>query len=149
MTHFIDLGNIFELEGITSYAHGCNCSGAMGKGIAVQFRDKFPEMYYEYKQLCKSNKFNLGDIYVFNYGNGFVFNLGTQQSWKTKAELTAIEQSLKKMFDYASNMGIDRIAIPRIGAGLGGLKWEDVKVIIEKISNQYPTIELFVVENYG
>lgn len=149
MIHYIDIGNIFELEGITNYAHGCNCSGAMGKGIAVQFREKFPEMYQEYKQLCKINEFNLGDIFAYNYGNGFVFNLATQQSWKTKAEPKAIESALTKMFDYAIEANISKITIPKIGAGLGGLKWDDVKAIIEKTANLFPTIELFVVENYG
>ena len=35
--------------GVSSYAHGCNCAGAMGKGIAVQFKSKYPDMYLEYK----------------------------------------------------------------------------------------------------
>lgn len=149
MINYIYLGDVFAIEGVTNYAHGCNCSGAMGKGIAVQFREKFPEMYQEYKRLCKMDNFHLGDIFVYNYGNGFVFNLGTQQSWKTKAELNAIENSLKKMFDYASENNVSKIAIPKIGAGLGGLKWEDVKEIIENIANEYSFIDLFIVENYG
>jgi len=149
MINYIYLGDVFAIEGVPNYAHGCNCSGAMGKGIAVQFREKFPEMYQEYKHLCKTQSFLLGDIFVYNYGAGFVFNLGTQQSWKTKAELSAIDNSLRKMFNYASENKISKIAIPKIGAGLGGLKWEDVKNVIENIAKEFSMIDLFIVENYG
>ena len=57
MIRYIEKGDIFRIEGVSSYAHGCNCAGAMGKGIAVQFKSKYPDMYLEYKQLCKENKF--------------------------------------------------------------------------------------------
>lgn len=52
MIRYIEKGDIFRIEGVSSYAHGCNCAGAMGKGIAVQFKDKYPDMYLEYKLLC-------------------------------------------------------------------------------------------------
>lgn len=48
MIRYIEKGDIFRIEGVSSYAHGCNCAGAMGKGIAVQFKDKYPDMYLEY-----------------------------------------------------------------------------------------------------
>ena len=53
MIRYIEKGDIFRIDGVSSYAHGCNCAGAMGKGIAVQFKSKYPDMYLEYKQLCK------------------------------------------------------------------------------------------------
>ena len=53
MVHFIKEGDIFSLKGVSSYAHGCNCAGAMGKGIALQFRNRYPAMYKEYKLLCQ------------------------------------------------------------------------------------------------
>lgn len=53
MVTYIEHGNIFDLFEISNYAHGCNCAGAMGKGIALQFKDKFPKMYLEYKRRCK------------------------------------------------------------------------------------------------
>ena len=57
MIKFIPQGDIFLLENVSSYAHGCNCAGAMGKGIAIQFRNKFPAMYAEYKLLCKNGQY--------------------------------------------------------------------------------------------
>lgn len=83
MVNYIELGNIFSLNGIWNYAHGCNCAGAMGKGIALQFKEKYPQMYLKYKKLCKDGLFSLGDVFVHDYGNGIIFNLGTQKTWKT------------------------------------------------------------------
>lgn len=148
MITYIEFGNIFNLQGISNYAHGCNCAGAMGKGIALQFKAKYPQMYLEYKRLCKENLFSLGDVYTYNYSNGTIFNLGTQTTWRTKADINAIERSLSKMLSYAIQNDIHKIALPKIGAGLGGLNWTDVKTIIEKVAKNYPNIDLFVVENY-
>ena len=59
MVHYIQEGNIFKIPQVRSYAHGCNCVGAMGKGIALQFKVKFLEMYEQYKALCKENKYKV------------------------------------------------------------------------------------------
>ena len=138
----------YILQDIKNYAHGCNCAGAMGKGIALQFKNKFPKMYLEYKKRCKDGLFSLGDVFTYNYGNGIIFNLGTQASWKTKADINAIEHALIKMLSYASQNNILKIAMPKIGAGLGGLNWIDVKQTIDKVAMNHLKINLLVVENY-
>lgn len=148
MVTYIEHGNIFDLKGISSYAHGCNCAGAMGKGIALQFRDKFPVMYQQYKKMCQEGRFSLGDVFIYNHDNEVIFNLATQKTWRTKANITAIETALMKMLDYADQNKISKIAIPKIGAGLGGLNWNDAKIVIDKTANNFPDIDLFVVENY-
>lgn len=148
MVKYIEYGNIFNLKDIHNYAHGCNCAGAMGKGIALQFKEKYPLMYREYKELCKDGLFSLGDVYIYKYNNGVIFNLGTQVSWRTKADINAIEKAIKIMFQHAFQNDINKIALPKIGAGLGGLNWNDVKTIINKVADEYPKIDLFVVENF-
>ena len=149
MVRFVEKGDIFALQGVYSYAHGCNCAGAMGKGIALQFKYKFPEMYNEYKRLCQQNKYNPGDVYDYSYDKGHIYNLGTQETWRTKAKIEYIENSLLKMLELAISDNVKAIALPAIGAGLGGLLWEDVKGVIEKVSSQYPSIDLYVIESYS
>lgn len=149
MVHYIKEGDIFQIEGINSYAHCCNCCGAMGKGIALQFRQRFPRMYTEYHKLCKQGKFLPGDVYTYRDGKETVFNLGTQESWKTKATLANVETALIQMMKIAETLQISSIALPTIGAGLGGLDWGEVKSIINKISVNNPRTELYVVENYS
>ncbi|MDR2270373.1 MAG: macro domain-containing protein [Sphingobacterium sp.] len=148
MVTYIEFGNIFNLPDVKNYAHGCNCAGAMGKGIALQFKEKYNQMYLEYKKRCKDGDFSLGDVFSYNYGEGTIFNLGTQKTWKTKAELKATEDSLLKMLAYARQNNIEKIALPKIAAGLGGLNWGDVKSIIDRLGEDYADIDLIVVENY-
>ena len=149
MIKYIEKGDIFNISGVSSYAHGCNCAGAMGKGIALQFRSKYPEMYSEYKAMCKDGIYKPGDVFDYNYGDGHIYNLGTQVSWKTKAQLEYIENSVERMLELAALDNVTKIALPAIGAGLGGLNWNDVKEILNRVSANYPNIELYVVEAYG
>lgn len=148
MIVYIESGDIFKLDNVYNYAHGCNCAGAMGKGIAAQFKEKFPKMYSKYKRLCKEGTFTLGDVFEYNYDQGTVFNLGTQDSWRTKANINAIEKAITTMLKLANKKNIDKIALPQIGAGLGGLNWDTVKATIEKAAKDYTDIKLFIVENY-
>lgn len=101
MIKYIEKGDIFNISGVSSYAHGCNCAGAMGKGIALQFRSKYPEMYSEYKAMCKDGIYKPGDVFDYNYGDGHIYNLGTQATWRTKARIEYIERSVKAMLELA------------------------------------------------
>ncbi|TWF41777.1 O-acetyl-ADP-ribose deacetylase (regulator of RNase III) [Chitinophaga polysaccharea] len=148
MVTYINEGDIFYIPGVNNYAHGCNCAGAIGKGIAVAFKEKFPKMYQEYKQLCRNKQFTPGNVYMYNYGEGMVFNLGTQQSWTTKATIESVASAIGKMLLLAKENQADKIALPKIGAGLGKLNWESVKQVIDKQAAAYPDIALFVVENF-
>ncbi len=149
MIQFVPQGDIFAIENVYSYAHGCNCAGAMGKGIAVQFRDKFPTMYAEYKAMCKNGHYRPGDVFDYNYGRGHVYNLATQISWRTKAEIGFIRTAVERMFELAIADGVTAIAMPAIGAGLGGLKWDDVKAVLTEIATVYPDVNLYVVEKFA
>lgn len=148
MITYIERGDIFNIKGVSSYAHGCNCAGAMGKGIALQFRNRFPKMYAEYNLMCKNGQYKPGDVFDYNYGEGHVYNLGTQETWRTKARLEYIEQSVRNMLELATKENVTKIALPAIGAGLGGLKWDDVKEVFNQASSDFPGIELFVVEAF-
>jgi O-acetyl-ADP-ribose deacetylase (regulator of RNase III) len=145
-------GDIFVNKHKTqALAHGCNCQGSMGAGIAVGFRERYPEMYEEYRRRCKADprQFNLGDSFLWKKeGEPFVFNLGTQERyWHARASYEAIEAALEKMRQQADQNGIDSIAVPRIGVGYGGLSWKKVKVIVERVFGDWAG-ELYVYEEY-
>ena len=151
MIKYIENGDIFSIEEVNSFAHGCNCAGSMGHGIAVQFRKKFPEMFEKYRQMCLNGKFLPGDVYDFDYGMGHVYNLATQLHycvpWQL-AKLEHIETSMRKMMLLAEIDKVQRIALPKIGAGHGGLRWQDVKSIIEKVAANHQNVDLYIVENF-
>lgn len=141
-------GDMFQTSKLKSFAHGCNCAGAMGKGVAVEFKSNWPNMYSSYKERCKSGLFNPGDVFTWVEGDNTIFNLGTQKTWRTKATLDAIKTALTSMLEIAEAKGVNNIGLPRIGAGLGGLTWEEVKELIKNVA-ETSSINLIVFEDYA
>jgi O-acetyl-ADP-ribose deacetylase (regulator of RNase III) len=119
----------------------------MGRGIALEFRARFPRMYAEYKRQCAAGQFKLGDVFTWVEGGTTIYNLATQQTWRTRAELKAIETATAAMVRLAEEGDIARIGMPRIGAGLGGLKWEDVRSVLARVGGNTP-VELMVFEKH-
>jgi N-glycosidase YbiA len=149
--HFIS-GDLFDNEHHAQvFAHGCNCQGSMGAGVARTIRARYPEMYEEYRHRCKAEprRFNLGDCWLWKADDQpWVFNLGTQEGyWRSRASYEAIETALKEMRRQADVEGITTVAMPRIGVGYGGLSWKKVRVIVEEVFADWPGT-LVVYEEY-
>lgn len=140
-------GDIFSTEGLTAYGHGCNCAGGMDAGIALTFKKRWPRMHDEYVARCADKRFGLGDVFVWSEGGVTVYNLATQEHWRKKAQYPALVKSLRKMVELATNAGITRIGLPRIGAGLGGLDWPRVKRILGEVGGE-TTVTLEVFEQF-
>lgn len=124
-----------------AFAHGCNCQGVMGAGIAIRFKQDYPAMYREYRRRCRANprQFNLGDSFLWQEASKpSVFNLATQEYPGRYATCQAIENALISMMKQADENGITSIALPRIGSGCGGLNWGDVRMVIEKVFADWP-----------
>ena len=140
-------GDLFATDDVRAYGHGCNCAGAMGAGIAIEFKRRYPRMFDEYAARCADGRFGLGDVFMWTEGNETVFNLGTQEHWRKKAQIPALAKSLRKMVELASHAGIERVALPRIGAGLGGLDWMRVKRVLEEVGAE-TKVTLVVFEQF-
>ena len=145
-------GDLFDnAHDAQAFAHGCNCQGSMGAGIARRFRELYPDMYEEYHRRCKAKprRFNLGDAWLWKDDEKpWVFNLATQEGvWRARASYQAIEAALTSMREQADREGDRSIAIPRIGAGHGGLSWKKVRAIIEQVFGDWPG-RLYVYEEY-
>jgi O-acetyl-ADP-ribose deacetylase (regulator of RNase III) len=137
-------GDLFDL-GLPAIGHGCNCAGAMGAGIAVEFKRRFPAMYQEYRRRCRQGSFRLGDIFVWDREPDLVvYNLATQSVPRPSATLEAIDTSIRAALTDAARRGLPRLAVPRIGAGLGGLAWPDVAAVLRQ-AGDHSTVELTAV----
>lgn len=128
------VGDLFAQPDLKALAHGCNCAGAMGAGIAVQFKKRWPAMYEEYKRRCADGRFAPGDVFVWEAGSTTVFNLGTEKHWRTGATLDFIERSVKALVTECEARGVPAVGLPRIGAGYGGLSWPDVELVLQRAS---------------
>jgi O-acetyl-ADP-ribose deacetylase (regulator of RNase III) len=120
--------------------------------VAGAFRDRYPAMYAEYHRQCKAQprQFNPGDAWLWKAdGQPWVFNLGTQEGvWRARASYAAVEASLKNMRRQADREGVTSIAVPRVGAGYGGLSWRKVRAVIERALAGWPGT-LYVYEGYA
>jgi len=119
----------------------------MGKGIAVSFKKRWPNMYSEYRQRCISGEFGLGDVLIWEEDGVMVFNLGTQVTWRARAQLWAIEQGLIHVIRECELLQIAEVALPRIGSGLGGLEWSVVRSLMMDIGSR-TQVKLRVCENF-
>ena len=130
-------GDLFSTD-IKVMCHGANTVGLMGAGIAKEFKIRFPKMFVEYQKLCRSGQFILGECFFYETIDGrFIGNLATQDNVGPCASFDGIARSLQKLFKECLARGQTSVAMPRIGCGIGGLNWTDVRNLIEKISNQF------------
>jgi O-acetyl-ADP-ribose deacetylase (regulator of RNase III) len=139
--------NRFAAEAL---AHGCNCAGSMGAGIAVGFKQRYPTMFEEYKLRCKAKPptFSLGSAFLWREeGKPAVFNLGTQPRPGRGATYEAVEAALRAMRGTADAENIRSVAMPRIAAGYGGLSWKKVKALIESVFADW-TGTVYVYEDF-
>lgn len=86
-------------------------------------------------------------MFAWTHEHITVFNLGTQKTWRTKADLIAVKAALEAMIQLAEQAGIRRVGLPRIGAGLGGLAWQDVRSVLVALGES-TSVELVVFEEY-
>lgn len=149
--HYIT-GDIFvNRHHAQALAQGCNCKGSMGAGIAVGFKERYPAMFEEYRRRCKAKprEFNVGDVFLWRETDQpSVFNLGTQEDyWRSRATYEAVEQCLTTMRDTATAAGINSVAMPRIGAGYGGLSWKKVRALVDRVFADWSG-DLYVYDEY-
>lgn len=113
-----------------------NCVGVMGRGIALQFKKAWPENFKAYAIACKKNEMHPGKMFIFETGQltnpRFIINFPTKRHWKGASKIEDIESGLASLVEDIKKIGIKSIAIPPLGAGLGGLEWS---VVCEKIKH--------------
>jgi O-acetyl-ADP-ribose deacetylase (regulator of RNase III) len=120
-----------------------NCKGVMGKGLALQFKKKYPKMYKEYKQRCREGKITLGQLHLYKGTPQYwILNFPTKNHWRNKSKLEYIEKGLLEFKEKYTEWGISSIAFPRLGCQHGGLNWTDVKPLMERYLGDLPGLKV-------
>lgn len=109
-----------------------NTVGIMGAGLALQFRHRYPQMFMTYAAACESGVVEDKACFIYYDTNVIVFNAATKHHWKEKSDIDLIRRSLKALAHLCVVEDIKTVAVPRLGAGLGGLHWPDVAQVIEE-----------------
>lgn len=127
-----------------------NCVGIMGRGIALQFKNSFPGNFKAYEIACKHHEVQPGRMFVYPTGlmNGprFIINFPTKRHWRGKSRIEDIESGLVALREEIITRGIRSIAIPPLGAGLGGLDWKQVRSRIERALGDLEDVKVLVYE---
>lgn len=126
-------GSIFA-ENAEALINPVNCVGVMGKGLALQFKNKFPQNFIVYLEACKKRKLRPGQVLVVKTNTKmpkYIINFPTKRHWREGSRLEDIEDGLKALAFEIESLSIQSIAIPALGCGLGGLNWGLVKAKIE------------------
>jgi O-acetyl-ADP-ribose deacetylase (regulator of RNase III) len=127
-----------------------NCVGFMGRGIALQFRRTWPGNFKAYAAACRRGEVQPGRMFVFETGRltppQFIINFPTKRHWRGKSRIEDIEAGLEALVHELRTRGISSVAIPPLGAGLGGLHWPDVRMRIERSLRDLRDVRVLVFE---
>jgi O-acetyl-ADP-ribose deacetylase (regulator of RNase III) len=145
-------GDIFA-EDVEALVNTVNCLGFMGRGIALQFKKAWPENFKAYASACRRHEVQPGRMFVFDTGRlthaRYIINFPTKRHWRGKSRIEDIEAGLEALVAEVRQRDIRSIAVPPLGAGLGGLDWGDVRPRIERALGELPNVRVLVFEPQG
>ena len=142
------IGDLFESKAQT-LVNTVNCVGVMGKGVALEFKKRFPAMFEDYVARCERKQVKLGIPYLYRDVQGrTIVNFPTKDHWRSPARLSDIEQGLDYFAKHIFEWGVSSVAMPPLGCGNGGLEWAEVGPLIYRKLNQLP-IDVEVYAPYG
>lgn len=128
-----------------------NTVGVMGKGIALQFKKKFPENFKAYKRACDNKEVKIGRMLVFSFDRltnpRYIINFPTKNHWREKSRLEYVSDGLDDLVREVRDLGIHSIAVPPLGCGNGGLDWEEeVRPLMEDAFTRIPDVTIYAYE---
>ena len=138
-------GNIFNTK-MQTIVNTVNCVGVMGKGIALVFKLRYPDMFEKYKELCQSKLICIGKLWLYKSEScsQWVLNFPTKFHWKYPSKIEYLEAGLQKFVDTYKEKGITSIAFPLLGTHNGGLnKVEVLNLMYKYLEKCDLTIEIY------
>lgn len=145
-------GDILKAD-VQALVNTVNCVGVMGRGVALQFKNRFPANFKAYKAACDKGEVQPGRMLVYDLGAlnspRWIVNFPTKRHWKGKSRLEDIEVGLVALKAEIASRGIASIALPPLGCGLGGLDWSEVRPKIETALGSMPGLRVVLFEPAG
>lgn len=142
-------GNLLEAD-VEALVNTVNTVGVMGKGIALMFKEAFPDNYERYREACKHDEVQVGQMFVSPgpgiSGPKWIINFPTKKHWRNKSQMEWLVAGLQDLRRVIEGKGIRSIAIPPLGCGNGGLDWREVRPAIEAALEGLEGVEAHVYE---
>jgi O-acetyl-ADP-ribose deacetylase (regulator of RNase III) len=150
MIHFTT-GNLLEADA-EALVNAVNTVGVMGKGIALMFKEVFPDNFRAYAAACKAGRVKVGSVFVTELPASltgeprWILNLPTKKHWRSASQIEWVKEGLRDLRRVIQEKGIRSVAVPALGCGLGGLAWNDVRPMIEEALGDLESIDVWVFE---
>jgi len=145
-------GNILQ-EDAEAIVNTVNCVGIMGKGLALQFKKAYPYNFRSYAIACKNDEVQPGRMFITGTGLSvnprLIINFPTKHHWRDDSRIEDIKSGLLSLVEVIRRYEIQSIAIPPLGCGLGGLKWEEIRPLIEEAMRPLKEVQTIIFGSKG
>ena len=140
-------GNIFNSEA-DAIVNTVNCVGVMGKGLALNFKQRYPEMYKAYRRICNQHQLRPGMILPYTKSEKLILNFAVKDHWRNPSSFEWVAESLIRFVNNYERLGIKSAAFPWLGAGNGKLSKKRVREIMMRYLEPLPiSIEIYDFDN--
>lgn len=139
----ISTGDMFAAD-VEALVNPVNCVGTMGKGLALQFKKRFPDAFRAYSHACADALVKPGSIFTFVENGRTLFHFPTKRHWRDNSRLDDIKSGLSALRKEIATRGVRSVAVPALGCGLGGLDWNVVAPEIKRALGDLPEVNVFV-----
>lgn len=141
MIEYIE-GNIFDSPAQV-IVNTVNTVGVMGKGLALSFKKRYPDMFESYKKVCEKHQLTIGKLMLYKEADHWILLFPTKENWRKPSKLEYIEKGLMKFVNTYAEKHITSIAFPKLGCGNGELDWNLVRPLMEKYLKPLP-IDVYI-----
>ncbi|MGF1813568.1 type II toxin-antitoxin system antitoxin DNA ADP-ribosyl glycohydrolase DarG, partial [Vibrio splendidus] len=137
-------GDLFN-DGAEALVNAVNTVGVMGKGLAYQFKERYPENFEQYRTACKKEELSVGKVFCVELKGSerpqYILNFPTKAHWRGKSKIEYISEGVVDLVRIVQELGISSVAVPALGSGLGGLPWSQVQKVILAAFEQAPEVQ--------
>lgn len=139
-------GDLLDAD-VDALVNAVNCVGVMGKGLALQFKQRFPAYFAAYAAACAAGEVRLGRVHVVSLERCFI-SFPTKGHFRSRSRLPDIAAGLEDLARVIGSLGLRSVAVPALGTGLGGLSWDDVSPLVSaKLGPVDATVVVYAPEN--
>lgn len=126
-----------------------NCNGVMGKGLALQFKYQYPDMFQKYKSICQNNLLNIGKLWIYKNDNykHQILCFPTKLNWWQPSKVEYVTEGLQKFIDTYKEKNITSISFPLLGTGCGGLNNKEILLIMKDYLNKCNDCDIEICDN--